>query len=84
MIASRGWKKLTDQPKPGVVSIVKELYANVKQTEGRIVRIRGKSVSYDKSTINDYFGVPDIYGDDEFTEYTKNNLDLDVVLQTLC
>lgn len=75
--------EFTDQPKPVVVLIVKEFYANAKETEGRAVQVRGKAVSYDKANINAYYHIPDIEGDNEFTEYMTEDIDLDEVIKAL-
>lgn len=84
MIESQCWGKFTDQPKPTVFSIVKEFYVNAKEIEGRVVQVKGKMVSYDKSSFNAYYRTPDIQGDDEFTEYMREDIDLEEVIQTLC
>lgn len=43
------------------------------------MQVRGKAVSYDKATINAYYQVPDIAGDDEFIEYIRDKIDLEEV-----
>lgn len=52
MIAQRGWKEFTVQPQPVTILIVKEIYANAKETEGRVVQVRGRPVVYDARSIN--------------------------------
>lgn len=44
MTESRGWGRFTEQPKPTMVSIVQEFYANAKETKGRVVQVRGKAL----------------------------------------
>lgn len=84
MIASRGWGKFTDHPKPAMVSIVQEFYVNAKETEGHVVRVRGKEVSYAKAEINAYYKLSEMVGDDEFTEYMQKDIDLSEVIKVLC
>lgn len=69
MIEGWSWGKFIEQPKPAVVSIVKEFYANAKQTEGRVVQVRGKVVSYDETNINAYYRLPGMVDDDKLMEY---------------
>lgn len=46
--------------------------------------MRGKVIAYDKSTINAYYHLLDFEGDDEFTEYMRDDIDLEEVIKTLC
>lgn len=48
------------------------------------MQVRGRAVLYDKANINAYYHVPDIMGDDEFTEYMYEDIDLEEVITTLC
>lgn len=79
-----GWGRFTNKPKLALVSIVQEFYANAKETEGHVVQVRGRAVSYDKAIINAYYHIPNIAGDDEFIEYMHEDIDLEEMITTLC
>lgn len=84
MIESRGWVKFTDQLKLAVVSSIQEFYTNAKETEGYVVQVHGKIILYDKARINAYYHTTDIEGNDKFTDYMAEDIDLEEVIKTLC
>lgn len=57
MIAERNWFKFVEQPRPAVVSIVKEFYANTIDRIDSVVQVRGKPMAFDNGTINAYYGL---------------------------
>lgn len=77
MILERGWLDFIAQPEATIVSVVKEFYANAKETQNHVVLVRGKAVSSDKASINTYYNIEDMSDDDEFTKYRHEDLDLD-------
>ncbi|XWS44637.1 hypothetical protein CRYUN_Cryun15aG0065300 [Craigia yunnanensis] len=79
-----GWEKLVAQPEPTVVSVVREFYANSIKHHDYRVFVRGKQVSFDRTTINQYFGVPNINNDEYFTAIDDCNFDWDKVVRHLC
>ena len=48
------WEILCEHPNPVVVPIVREFYANGKEKDGFRVFVRGKWVTFDRTTINGY------------------------------
>lgn len=75
--------KFTEQPEPAVISIVKEFYINAKETQWRVVLVRGKPVSYDAESINAYYNLPNIEKDDELMTYKLESFNLGQMLATL-
>lgn len=67
-----------------MISIVKEFYANAKEAQDYDVQVRGKSVLFDKQSINSYNQIEYMSDDNEFTEYMTEDLNLDTVIKTLC
>lgn len=49
------WNKLTDNPLPAVVPIVREFYVNVIGREDSMSIVKGKRVNYSQARINVYF-----------------------------
>lgn len=83
MIMERNWFDMTEHLGPAVISIVKEFYANAREVEDYVVQVRGRPVSYTRTTINSYFNLRDILIDD-YLYYGIGHCDLDVVIQKLC
>lgn len=69
MIKDRGWENFMQHLEDVVVTIFHEFYINTLQADGYEVKVRGKTVSFDKSTINAYFHIRDIDDEDEFMSY---------------
>lgn len=83
MIIKRNWFDLTEHIGPTVISAVKEFYANSREVEDCVVQVRGRPVSYTRTTINSYFNLWDILIND-YLYYAISHCDLDVVIQKLC
>ena len=66
------WELLCDHSNPAVVLVVREFYANGLEQDGFSIMVRGKSVPFDRSTINRYYGLADIE-DDEYQPLVENN-----------
>ena len=64
MISSRNWGKFTKQPPISITNIVRELYANADEHRKGRVMVRGKMVPFDSSSINRFYGLPDIVKSD--------------------
>lgn len=67
-----------------MVAIVWEFYANTLDTDGYVVQVQGKYVSFDKSTINAYFHIRDMEDGDEFMSYWANDFHWYKVIKLLC
>ena len=64
--------------------MVREFYANGMEREGFTVTVRGKSVSFDCSTINRYYGLAN-FDDDEYQPLvTNDNTNWDEIKEFLC
>ena len=62
------------QPEATIMSLIQEFYANAEEQEDFKVFVRGKRVSFDRSTINRFYQLPDI-DDDEYSRYMVDELD---------
>ena len=82
IIERRGWQEFTQQPIDDVVPLVREFYANATNCEGCQVFVRGKWVHFDHSTINAFYGLPNI-DDDEYSTYKSNAVNFDKIISTL-
>ena len=70
----RRWQKLTAQPEAAVLPVVREFYANAYEHENCRAFVRGKRVAFDRTTINQYYSLPNI-DDDEYNTYFSKDLD---------
>ena len=57
-IANKGWKELCKPPKLAVMSMVREFYSNLCEQVTKKVWVRGKWVSFDSATINEFYKLP--------------------------
>ena len=71
MISSKKWDKFTSQPPMFVTNIVREFYANADEHRRGKVIVRGKTVSFESSSINKFYGLPDIPNSD-YISYLSN------------
>ena len=78
------WEVLCDHPEPTVVPVVREFYANGMEQKGLIVTVQGKSVPFDHSTINRYYGLAN-FDDDEYQQLvTNDNTNWEDIKEFLC
>ena len=78
------WEVLCDHPKPTVVLVVREFYANGMERDSFIVTVRGKSVPFDRSIINRYYGLVN-FEDDEYQPLVANDdINWDEIKEFLC
>lgn len=75
--------KFTEQPSPTVISIIKEFYANAKETQWHVVLVRRKPLDYDVESIDAYYNTPNFEGDEELMTYKRDGFNLDEMLATL-
>lgn len=73
MIKERGWENFIQQLEDAIMAIVREFYTNALEAEGHVVQVQGKSVSFNKSSINAYFHIRNMEDEDEFKNYRDNN-----------
>lgn len=81
-IEKRKWQTFTAHPQKASVPLVREFYANAKDSAEHTTVVRGKPISFDRSTINRFYGLDDI-DDDEYSEYLDEHLDCEEVLKFL-
>ncbi|XVF20499.1 hypothetical protein REPUB_Repub12eG0005800 [Reevesia pubescens] len=78
----RNWEIFVTQPKLVVLTVVREFYANAMEHQNGKVFVRGKWVSFDRSTINRYYRLPNIV-DNEYHQQ-KDKFNWEEVSRTLC
>ena len=66
------WELLYDHLNSAIVPMIREFYANGHERNGFTITVRGKSVSFDHSTINRYYGLANIE-DDEYQPSIEND-----------
>ena len=59
-ISNKGWRELCKLPKPVVISIVREYYANFVDQALKRVWVRGKWVLFDSETINSFYNLASV------------------------
>ena len=57
LIESKGWHLLCEHKAPGFVDVVKEFYANMVGTKGKVVYVKGRWVSFSREQINQTFNL---------------------------
>ena len=62
-VKKRKWEELVKHPKAAVVPLVREFYANMEEHRNFWVFMRGKMGSFDRTTINKYYNLPNIDND---------------------
>ena len=70
-ITANQWEILCEHPDPAVVPIVREFYANGKERDDLRVFVRGKWVKFDRTTINNYYGLSNLH-DDQYQELLES------------
>ena len=64
--------------------MVREFYANGMEREGLTITVRGKSVPFDRSIINRYYGLAN-FDDDEYQQLVTNDTtNWDEIKEFLC
>ena len=63
IIDANNWEILCEQPDPAIVPLVREFYANGKERDEYRVFVRGKWVKFDRTTINNYYGLSNLPDD---------------------
>ena len=54
-INNKGWKTLVEHPTPAIVLVVQEFFANAYEYQDYKVFVKGKTVSFDRTTISRYY-----------------------------
>ena len=70
-IDANKWEILCEHPDPAVVPIVREFYANGKEKDEFRVFVRGKWVKFDRTTINNYYGLSNLQ-DDQYEDLLES------------
>ena len=70
-ITANQWEILCEHPDPTVVHFVREFYANGKERDDLRVFVRGKWVKFDRTTINNYYGLSNLH-DDQYEELLES------------
>ena len=63
--------------------MVQEFYVNASDKGDDTVGARGKVIPFDRRSINEYYSLPTMDGD-EYSDYISNELDLHKVVDTIC
>ncbi|GMN64007.1 hypothetical protein TIFTF001_033098 [Ficus carica] len=79
-IEKRKWQTFTAHPQKASVPLVREFYAYAKYSVDHMTVLQGKPISFDRSTINRFYGLDGI-DDDEYFEYLNDHLDYGEVLK---
>lgn len=81
---NRQWMKFVQQSGPAVKNLVREFYANLKvKHDNYSVRVRGKMVSFDNTTFNAVYEMPD-YETDGYQSMMGGTVLYDEILQRVC
>ena len=56
-IATKGWRALCQPPRPAVMSVVREFYANLASHVVKKVRVRGVLVDFNAKSINQFYNL---------------------------
>ena len=83
VIHQRGWVEFYKQPPATVLPLVCEFYANVYEHQGVVARVRGKSVAFDRMTLNRFYTLEDIKYD-EYSAYVSDHVDLTEIVNAIC
>ena len=59
-IERKGWRALCQPPRPAVMSVVREFYANLTSHVLKKVRVRGVLVDFSAESINSFYGLENI------------------------
>ena len=59
-IVTKGWKELCKPPKSAIISVVRELCANLVDQGLKRVWVRGKQVPFDNDIINAFYNQPKV------------------------
>ena len=62
-VEKRKWEELVKHPEVAVVPVVREFYANMEEHQNFQVVVRGRMVPFDRTTINQYYNLPNIDND---------------------
>ena len=81
-ITDRKWGKFIEQPPMSVTNIVREFYANADEHRRGKVMVRGKTVSFESSSINKFYELQNI-PNSEYISYLSN-VNYEDVCNTLC
>lgn len=85
MIQERGWQNLCELTSAVPLSIVREFYANAKETRDGYSIVRGFTVDYTAPAIRLLLGLPDRpVGAEDWTFKARSEVDLDEVVARLC
>ena len=57
MLEKRGWKSLGEHKEPSYASLVKEIFANMVEKEGKRVYVKGHWVKFSREEINRLFNM---------------------------
>ena len=57
VLENRGWKSLSEHREPGCASLMKTLFANLVEKEGKKVYVRGHWVEFNREKINRLFNL---------------------------
>lgn len=83
MIVERNWFDVTAQPGMAVINVVKEFYANERDSDNKVVQVRGRSISFSRNAINAYYNLPTIWDDRHYLSHGSKSYNLDTVLRRL-
>lgn len=82
-IKRRKWEAFVKHPDLAVLLVVREFYANAIEHRNYHAFVRGKWVPFDRTTINQYYGLSDIDNDD-YQEMVGGDLNWETVKDVMC
>ena len=70
-ITQKGWKALSQPPRPTATMVVREFYANLSSHMVKQVRVRGMLVDFNSRFINEFYNLEPVSGEayDRLQEY---------------
>ena len=82
-VKKRKWEELVKHPEAAVVPVVREFYANMEEHRNFQVFVRGKMVPFDRTTINQYYILPNI-DNDGYEHMLQGSINWETIMNALC
>ena len=83
-IEDNKWNLLCEHPGPVVVPIVREFYANGMDRDGYKAFVQGKWVPFDRTSINNYYGLDNVDDEEYQAILDSDNTNWDAIREELC
>ena len=82
-VKKRKWEELVKHPEAAVVPLVREFYANMEEHRNFRVFVQGKMVPFDRTTINQYYNLPNI-DNDGYEHMLQGSINWETIMNALC